>query len=223
MFDFDTTEGGGSKGPWVRWTADGSAKKGLPPKSFALRGKDENDASFERVFDGFAKGVVVNLDTVQQGWQRDNGHGQAPTREWSKTPTRPDDSKTASGKFAWSRMFGCRIAIGGGEMATWEDASWGGYEGFRRLAVQIKEQAPGNPGKCPVVKLTGIEEKRFNGGSSCIPIVQIVQWIDPPACFAEDGEGFDTTEQTPASTQAAPQPVETPAPANDAVPEDMAF
>lgn len=212
-FDFDTEAGGGGgeQGPFIKWYTAGSAAKSIPPKTFAIRGKpDGADEYEETVFDTFATtGVVLNLDSVKQGWEKDVTNG-APERVYAPQcdpRNRPDDSKKQSGAYAWSNLFGIRVAIGGGNTAWWSDASWGGYEAFKRLAKLIHAEAGANTGKCPLVKLTGIEEGQSKNGKFAVPILTIASWVKRPECFdAEPAMAFDTGEAPAPAAKPAPQP-----------------
>lgn len=204
MFDFDDKDEGGSVGPWISWKFKGTEDRNVDPRSFAIRGKDEHGNAFTAQFDGFKTGVALDLDSVKQGFIRDGSRGAPPERVWGTTK-RPDESKKPSGAFAWSKAFSIRVATSKTETATWEDASWGGYEGFRRLATQIK--AAGDQGnRSPVIVLTGVEEIDAKNGKAGVPIFEIKSWVNRPAAFAtETMTGFDAAPETPLSQQAAPK------------------
>lgn len=223
-FDFDTEAGGGGgeQGPFIKWYTAGSAAKSIPPKTFAIRGKAEGEEEYtETIFEKFTTtGVVLNLESTKQGWEKDVTNG-APERVYAPQcdpRNRPDDSKKQSGAFAWSNLFGIRVATGGAETAWWSDASWGGYEAFKRLAKQIHAEADANPGKAPLVKMTGIEEGQSKNGKFAVPILTVTSWVRRPTCFdAEPAMAFDTGE--PASLPPAASPAPAPAPS----PEDGEF
>lgn len=220
-FEFDTTEAGGSKGPWVGWKSAGSAKHGIPPKSFCIRGKDDFGNSTTEVFGAFARGVCIDGDSIKQGFMKDNGKGVAPERRFD-VRVRPDDSKkqTPTGsRYCWSNAFTCRIAFTGADgqqtTATWEDSAFGAYEGFRHLMVLVqddmKAQGAALSGKSPVVVLTGVEEKSFAGGDSVTPIFAIKTWVPTPPIFAAES-GAAAFSTAPASPPASPAARLTPAP-----------
>jgi hypothetical protein len=122
-FKIDTGSTGGSLGPWVTWSSNGSAEKGLPPRSWVLRGKDEMGSKSETAIPAFVNGCVMDLDSLKLGWEKDGAAGMAPERRWnpsiSKSTDRPDDSKKKSGAYSWSQALSVRLAIGGGQAATW--------------------------------------------------------------------------------------------------------
>jgi len=219
-FEIDTGDTGGSLGPWMTWTSNGSAMKGFPPKSWVLRGKDENDEKFERVIEGFASdaGCVMDLDTLQLGWMKDGATGQAPEKRWnpsvSQATQRPDESKKQSGAYAWSQALSIRCAIGGGQAATWEQASFGAYDAFSKLAKQISAewgQKSQNGKLLPLVKQTGVESQVLKSGTSNKPVLQVVQWVERPDCLKSDAPAIATApqEQAPAP-QTPPQPAAAP-------------
>lgn len=216
-FAIDTGNEGGTLGPWMNWTSNGSAMKGFPPKSWVLRGKNENDEKFEHVIDGFANGCVMDLDTLQLGWMKDGATGQAPEKRWnpsvSQATPRPDESKKQSGAYAWSQALSIRCAIGNGQAATWEQASFGAYDAFSKLAKQISAEWPekSQNGKLlPLVKQVGVESQTLKSGTSNKPVLQVVDWVERPDCLKADAPAIATQE--PAPQQAAPAPT-TPEPA----------
>lgn len=194
-FDFDGSAGGaggGEPGPYISWGAKGSAEKGLPPRSFIIRDRIADDGPWEETaFEGFKKGVALNLTSVKQGWK----NGDTNDRQWGvDLKKRPDESKRDGGGFAWSIMFGARVAIGGGKSAWWEDSSWGGYEGFKRLAQRIDaaiQEKPSRADLAPVVILTDTEKKEFKRGNTHVPILEVKDWVARPDCFeTPDPVGF---------------------------------
>jgi len=218
-FDIDTGSEVGSRGPWMSWTSNGSAMKGFAPKSWVLRGKDERDEKFEHVVDAFNTGCVLDLDTLQLGWMKDGVTGQAPEKRWnptiSQSTARPDESKKQSGAYAWSAALSIRCAIGGGQAATWEQASFGSYDAFSKLAKQISAEWSVNSqnGKMlPLVKQTSVETQQLKSGASNKPVLQVVQWVERPDCLNDDAPAIAT--QPPAVQQTAPP---TPQPDNSAV------
>lgn len=230
MFAIDTGDTGGSQGPWVSWTSNGSAMKGFAPMKWVLRGKDQQDQKFENVIPAFEQGCVMDLDTLKLGWEKDGAKGVAPERRWnpsiSQATPRPDDSKKPSGAYAWSRALSVRLAIGGGDTATWEQGSFAAYRAFEKLAPQIQSSFPNN-GTLPLIKQTGVEQVSLSSGSANIPILEIVQWVPRPECLKADAMQIatgDAPDQAAAPTPAPAAPAAQPAPAPAAtVPADVSF
>ena len=231
MFTIDTGETGGSQGPWLNWTSNGSMQKQLQAKSWALRGKDENDEKFEHNVPAFETGCVLDLDTLQLGWMKDGGQGQAPIKQWnahfSQATQRPDDSKKISGAYAWSAALSIRCAIGEGRAATWEQASFGAYDAFSKLSKQISAEwaEKSQNGKLlPLVKQTGVETQQLKSGASNKPILSVVQWVERPDCLKADAPQIATAAVAPeAQTQAAVQAAQANAAPASSVPSDSAF
>jgi len=220
MFKIATVAGGGgSQGPWISWSSNGSAMKAIAPKSWVLREKEEGAIeATSTAIPAFANGCVMDLESLKLGWEKDVGTGQAPERRWSPDIAmpmpRPDDSKKATGGFAWSAALSVRCAIGGGKAATWEQGAFGAYEGFSRLARQIEAQYPGD-GTLPLVKQTGVETIKLKSGAANIPILAIERWVPRPDCLKADAPTI--------ATAPAPAPQPAPQPQTSSVPDDAAF
>jgi len=209
-FSIDTGNEGGSMGPWMSWTSNGSAAKGFAPKSWVLRGKDENDEKFERVVEAFATGCVMDLDTLQLGWMRDGATGQAPEKKWnpsiSQSMPRPDESKKSTGSYAWSAALSIRCAIGDGQAATWEQASYGSYDAFSKLSKQIEAEwaAKSENGRLlPLVKQTDVISQSLKSGTSNKPVLVVVDWVERPDCLKADAPKIATQSDGVAETEKA--------------------
>jgi len=215
-FQIDTgNDGGGSRGPWMSWTSNGSAMKSFAPKSWVLRGKDDNDDKFEHIVEAFASGCVLDLDTLQLGWMKDGATGTAPEKKWnpsiSQATPRPDESKKQSGAYAWTNALSIRCAIGDGKAATWEQASFGSYDAFSKLSKQISAEWSAksqNGAFLPLVKQTGTETTVLKSGSSNKPVLEIVQWVARPDCLKDDAPTIATE---PAPVEQTPPPAAQPA------------
>ncbi len=219
MFTIDTGESGGSQGPWISWTSNGSAEKAFPPRSWVLRDKDANGNKTETVVPAFASGCVLDLDTLKLGWEKDGAKGMAPERRWnpsvSQSTPRPDESKKASGAYAWSKALSVRCAIGGGKTATWEQGSFAAYEAFTKLSKQIMAEwatHSQNGARLPLVKQTAVEKRELSNGSANLPVLQIEKWVPRPDCLKAAPPVIAAEGPAP-----APQPVQqqaaSPAPA----------
>jgi hypothetical protein len=219
MIAIDTGAGGGSKGPWISFKPKGSAKHGLPYKSWALRTKTETDSKISK-FEGIEKGGIV-LDiyvkgaelcgSLKLGWAKSDGEsGKAPERRWwpsvMRSEPRPDESKTAEGGFVWRNALSIRCAIGGGNTATWEDEGWGGYKGFSALVNVLNTELPKNEGLCPLVRCTGYLSEGSGNSSTFVPVLEVVKWVPRPECLKEDAPQI--------AQAAAPAPAPAPAPAS---------
>lgn len=205
MFATNQTEG--SQGPWMTWTANGSAMKQFPPKSWVMRGKDANDEKFETVIEGFANPCVFDLDSLKLGWEKDGAQGQAPDRRYSShysvAMPRPDESKKPTGAFSWSNCLQVRVAISQTDAVTWEQGSFGAYQAFTKLARLIEAQHPGD-NTLPVVQMTGVEDRALSNGSTAIPILEIIKWVPRPDALKADAPAIATAQAQPAAPAPAP-------------------
>ena len=207
MFAIDTGDTGGSKGPWISWTSNGSAEKSFPPRSWVLRNeKDDNGVTQSEVIPAFVNGCVMDLDTLKLGWEKDGMKGMAPTRQWNpsiaQATPRPDESKKLSGSFTWSKALSVRCAIGGGKAATWEQGSYGAYDAFAKLAKQIEAQWAANSQNgalLPLVQQTGVDRQEMTSGATNKPILTIIKWVPRPDCLKANAPIIATAEPAPAA------------------------
>jgi hypothetical protein len=218
MFAIDTgaTEGG-AKGPWISFTAKGSAAHGIRPESWKLRRKSEGGGSSTVAFDRMS-GEGIILDIFASGGQLCGslklGHMKSgetmPERRWwpsaLHSQPRPDESKSEGGGFAWRNALSVRVAIGGGETATWEDEGWGVYLGFSNMIQNlINPGFAANIGKCPHVRCIGYVKQGSGQKSTSIPQFEIVAWVDRPGALMEDAPQIASAPQ-PSAPVAAPAP-----------------
>lgn len=231
MFTIDTGTTSGSFGPWISWTSEGSARKRLEPESWVLRHKDEGMTEWaNEAVPAFKNGCVLDLDSLQLGWEKDGGQGVAPERRWnpsvSQSTPRPTDEKKAGGGYVWSQALSIRCAIGGGKSATWEQAAFGAYEAFDKLAKQIMAEWSArsqNGALLPLVKQEGVERRQMKSGSTSIPILRVVDWVARPDCLKADAPVIASAAPKPAAQPApAATPAPQPAPAAS-VPADASF
>lgn len=224
MFAIDTgaTEGG-AKGPFISFTAKGSAKHELKPESWKLRWKDEaSDSWMIKAFTGMnEKGVILDIyasggalqGSLKLGHMKDGE--KMPERRWWASPLqaqqRPDESKSIGGGFAWRNALSVRVAISSAEAATWEDTGWGVYLGFSNMIRDLIN--PGfadNVGKCPHVRCIGFAPQGSGQKATSIPQFELLGWRDRPACLADGAPQIAPVADTPAPAPApapAPQPV----------------
>jgi hypothetical protein len=185
--------------------------KEIKAMSWVLRGKDESGHKFEKNVPAFANGCVMDLDTLKLGWEREGI--DRPERRWNpslaQAMPRPSDEKKPTGGYVWTNALSVRVALGGGETATWEQGQWAAYEGFSRLAQQINEQIGMNQGKLPLVKQSDVEKIKLGNGNANVPVFEIVKWVDRPDSLKSDAP------QIAVSSEPAPAPEPTPAAALD--------
>ncbi len=213
MFAIDTGSSGASLGPWLTWSSNGSAMKGIPHSAWVLRGKDNAGNKTETAVPAFVNGCVLDLDSLKLGWEKDGAKGMAPERRWnpsvSQSTPRPDESKKQSGTFAWSRALSVRCAIGGGQAATWEQGSFAAYEAFTGLAKQIQAQwaeHSQNGALLPLVVQSGVERRELPGGSANIPTLQISKWVPRPDCLKAEAPVIATAPAPMPAAAMTPPP-----------------
>ena len=227
IFDeLNTNAGGGDgfPGPYINWqTRRGDHAEAC---TWLLRSKDANgETSYHDLTPNFESGVVFDYHTIKLGWEKHAPMGRprevkwAPTLDLSAFP-RPSDEKRQNdmGKsvFVWQKTFGIRIAIGGGQVATWNQSAFGAMLGFESWCGDLKAQGPQHIGKLPVVQFTGYSEE-YGGAKS--PTLVISDWIDAPDCLRQStgAESINTGAAEPAPQKAATTPPPAATPATSAV------
>lgn len=202
--NFDTG-GGGSEGPWLQWSARGTLDGEISAKSFLIR-----DDSGKRAFAGFTEnGVILDIETMQTGWCYSSGTaGEAPT--WKMNPDitsfmpQPGDE--------YKKGFKMRVAIGGGQTASWDQSGAAAWNCILGLIPQFQQQPA--PGKLPLVTLTDTKLEQFKRGSTVTPILTVQNWVDRPDCLKEGAAaGIDGgPSETAGAATPAPAPENTPTP-----------
>jgi len=192
--NFDTG-GGGSEGPWLQWSARGTLDGAIPAKSFFIR-----DSDGKKVFTGFSdKGVVLDIEKMQTGWCYSDGvAGQAPEWRMNKTLSKFEPQPGEDFK----KGFKIRVAIGGGKTAAWDQAGAAAWNAFTDLVPALQQ---GPEGKLPLVRMTGARFDQFKRGSTNVPILEVVQWVDRPDCLKEGvAAGIATEPPKQAAPEVAP-------------------
>lgn len=217
--------GDGESGPFLGYSPKGSVDKGLGKRSWTIRAKDGDRWAYSPTT-AMDDGVMLDLwmqagaiaGSLKLGWQEDTGgvKGVVPTRVWAPSPTqpipRPDDRKSATGKFLWSPTFSVRCATKGGDVLVFEGGSFAVYDAFSKvLNGDIAAAIAGNEGMCPIIRVTGYRDEVFKGGSTSIPTLNVVAWKPRHPALKADAPTF------------AAQPYAQPAPAQPAaLPESVA-
>lgn len=230
--DMGSGSGDGLQGPFIDFKA--RVTDHAPAKSWLLRSKPDGADSYQvtNITDAFAKGVVIDVEGIQLGWEKPSPMGThtPPERSWAPTPNlsafpRPSDEKRVGddgkARYVWKEVFAVRVAIGGGQAATWSQNAFGAYSGMRQIVALFLQGAPSNPGKLPVVKVVGYRAE----ANTQIPTFEIAGWVDRPDCLKGDAPQIDMAQPAAAPTEQpapAPAPAAQPAPAA-AVPADLSF
>lgn len=186
---FDTG-GSGDQGPWLVWAAQ--------ERGFKLR-----SGSDKTPFDGFDKGVVLDVAGMKTGWQHSEGiAGVAPRWQWNPTLTKFEPRPGEE----WKQGFQIKCAIGGGQTAVWEQAGASAWNGFLGLLPGLAQMPTGDV--LPLVKLSGTREEKFNKGKATIPMLEIVKWVPRPDCLKAEAFSVATAPAAAAPKQAAPKEAE---------------
>ena len=172
----------GSEGPWLTWSVRG----------FVLR-----TGNYREPFAWPERGVVLDIFNLKTGWcYTGGGAGAAPKWKWNRNRNHFEPQPSEKCKKGFS--IPCAI---GGKSATWEQSGAASWNGLTGLADAVNAGFAANPGKLPLVKLTGVRVEKYNKGSTTIPLLQFMQWVDRPACLGGD-ETIDTRPSQPAVANA---------------------
>ena len=142
------------------------------------------------------KKAVFDVATLRTGWAA-MAPETIPEFEWDPSITKAAPRPKTPGE--WKRAFECKVfaenALGG--VRVWSSNSTGACMGVSDLHDQYMAAANDNVGLVPVVEFTGGKHAKVGKGTTSIPQLKIVKWIDRPAEL-EDGAA------APAVTSSAP-------------------
>lgn len=192
--DFDTGSSG-AQGPFIQWSARGTQDGIIPQRSFYLR-----DSDGKTVIEAFKTGVVMDIANMKTGWQKSEGiAGIAPEWKWNASVGRFEAQPGED----WKKGLSVRCAISKTTAATWEQAGAGAWNAFVALVPQLQQ---GTEGKLPVVRMIDARLEQYKRGSTVVPILEVVKWVDRPDCL-KDGVAAGFDEGAPAQAAAPSQPV----------------
>lgn len=195
MFILDTGSEGGAAGPFLAWSARGTQDGSVPPRSFYVR-----DGGNKTPMDA-TKGIVIDIEDMKTGWQHSEGiAGVAPEWKWNPSPAQMMPSPGEG----WKKGFSIKCAIGGGKTATWEQSGAAVWQALTELAPKLAQQPA--KGQLPVVRMTDAQLLQFKKGSTVVPVLEIVKWVDRPDALKEGAAAGIALAPTPAPApvQAAP-------------------
>ena len=188
MFVLDTGKEGGAAGPFIAWSARGTQDGSVPPRSFYLR-----DGGSKTPMD-MTKGIVLDIEAMKTGWQHSEGiAGVAPEWKWNSSPAVMQPCPGERDK--WKMGISVRCAVGGGNVATWEQAGAAVWQAITNLAPQLTKQPA--PGQLPLVRMTDAELLQFKKGSTVVPKLEVVKWVDRPDCLKEGAAAGIASEPAP--------------------------
>ena len=214
MFALDTGNNGGGSGPFLQWSARGTQDGVINPKSFYIRASDG-----KTVYDA-TKGMVLDIEKMRTGWQKSEGvAGVAPEWKWNPSPSQ---MMAAPGE-DWKKGFSIVVAIGGGDVATWEQAGTAAWQCLVDLSAALQQPAAN---MLPLVRLADTRPMQFKRGSTIVPILEVIKWVPRPDCLKEGAAAGIATAPVAAAAPApkpAPKPAPVAAPTPAAVYDDMEF
>lgn len=208
--NFDTG-GSGSEGPWLQWSARGTQDGAIPAKSFLLR-----DGDGKTRFDGFDRGVILDIATMKTGWCYSDGvAGQAPDWKMNASLNSFMADPSTEGR-EYKKGFKVRCAIGGGKTASWDQAGASVWNALVALVPALQQQPA--PDLLPLVRMTGSKFEQFKRGSTNVPLLEVVKWVPRPDCLKE-GVAAGIATEPPQSSKAQESVASTKA----AIPADAEF
>jgi hypothetical protein len=100
-----------------------------------------------------------------------------PGWKWNQKPFEPKPGE------GYKKGFSIPCAIGGGEAVTWEQSGAAIEESLAGLNLNSDYLVGTGPdvGKLPLVRMAGVREQTYKKGSTTIPVLKLVQWVDRPA------------------------------------------
>jgi hypothetical protein len=190
MFNLDLGSTGAA-GPFLAWSAIGTRDGTVPARSFYVR-----DGGNKTPYDA-STGFVMDIDALKTGWQHSEGAvGVAPSWKWNESVSqmmgKPSDD--------WKKGFSVPCATGGGAVATWEQAGASAWQSLEALAPLLGQRPDAK--SLPMVRLQEAKFVQFTKGSTVVPILEIVKWVDRPDCLKDGVAAGIATEPTPAPVAA---------------------
>lgn len=156
---------------YMSWSARGTQDGDIPAKNFFIKTTDGTKQIVNAIKKG-GKGVVMDIHNMKTGWQRFGDGGS----EWVYN----DDLKNWKAKpgddFKQGLSIPCAI---GDKHVIYRQSGVAVIEGFKTLSPQLTcdESAAG---KLPVVTMTGTAEMKFKIGSTNVPQLTVIDWVDRP-------------------------------------------
>ena len=156
---------------YMSWSARGTQDGDIPAKNFFIKTTDGTKQIVNAIKKG-GKGVVMDIHNMKTGWQRFGDGGS----EWVYN----DDLKNWKAKpgddFKQGLSIPCAI---GDKHVIYRQSGVAVIEGFKTLSPQLTcdESAAG---KLPVVTMTGTAEMKFKIGSTNVPQLTVIDWVERP-------------------------------------------
>lgn len=157
------------------------------------------------------KTAIFDMENIKLGWIKiDQGVFDAILEHNSKpVPQRPDEKVMKNGRetYAYSNGFAVNVffkdAVGGANLFEFSTSQKGSLEAVGAILDQYNEGKAANPGKVPVVEFGPHTHRKMGKGSTNIPGLKIVQWVDRPAGLDAAPEPANEPAQEAPTAQAA--------------------
>jgi len=178
--------------PYIQWGSDA-----------VQWSKKQGDGQVPFTFDK----AVIDMTSLKVGWIKiGKGVYDAILVPFGEdVPARPNEMVEKNGKEvpAYNRGFGVSVlfpeGFGDERLFSWSTTQKGSLEAMSKILDDYEAGKGANAGKIPVVQFKGHVNKKFGMGSSNIPQLETVDWVDKPAEF--NGESAAPAEAAPTPAQ----------------------
>ena len=156
---------------YMSWSARGTQDGEISAKNFFIKTTDGNKVVVTAIKKG-GKGVVMDIHNMKTGWQR-FGDGAS---DWVYNDDLVHWKAKPGEDYKQGISIPCAI---GDKFVIYRQSGVAVIEGFKTLTPQLTcdESAAG---KLPVVTMIGTSEMKFKIGSTHVPQLKVIEWVDRP-------------------------------------------
>lgn len=169
---------------YMSWSAKGTEDGSVPAKNFFVK-TGTGDKNVVTAIKDKGDGVIMDIYNMKTGWQRFFPDGSV---EWVYNEDLKDWKARPSDEHKQGISVTCAI---NDKVVVWRQAGYAIIEGFKSMSASLKDA---KDGKLPVVKLKEVKTEKFKVGSTNIPILEVVEWVDRP--FVLELEQGDTVSES---------------------------
>tara|TARA_Y100000114_G_scaffold80858_1_gene74548 strand:- start:2468 stop:3073 length:606 start_codon:yes stop_codon:yes gene_type:complete len=133
------------------------------------------------------KGIILDIYNMKTGYQAfANNSSQW---QWNDTLTEWKPKPGGADSNTWKKGFSM-TALAGDEIVLWIQSGYAVMHGFKNLVktfgknTDSKKKSP-----LPLVKLVGAELVKFEVGSTSVPKLEVVDWVERPFPLDLDNQG----------------------------------